>query len=140
MTADNLFNVFAVSGSGLDAYTTWLNAVSDNVANADDVSPTSGPAFQAKYVEAQAVNGGPDGAGAGVAVTGIALGNANGVEVYDPSSPLADAKGLVREPDVDMGEQMSDMMMAQRGYEMNLAVISKAETAYQAALSIGQNA
>jgi len=52
MTVDNLFNVFAVSGSGLDAYTTWLNAVSDNVANAGDVSPTSGPAFQARYVEA----------------------------------------------------------------------------------------
>jgi flagellar basal-body rod protein FlgC len=75
-----------------------------------------------------------------VAVTGIALGPASGTEVYDPSSPLADAKGLVREPDVDMGEQMSDMMMAQRGYEMNLAVISRAQSAYQAALSIGQNA
>jgi len=137
---DNLFSVFGVSGSGLDTYTTWLNAVSDNVANADDVSPTSGPAFQARYVEAQAVNGGPDGAGAGVQVTGIALGSAAGVEVYDPSSPLADAKGLVRRPDVDMGEQMTDMMMAQRGYEANLAVINRAESAYQSALAIGQNA
>jgi len=75
-----------------------------------------------------------------VQVTGIAYGSASGVEVYAPSNPLADAKGLVREPAVDMGEQMSDMMIAERGYEANLAVISRAESAYQAALTIGQNA
>jgi flagellar basal-body rod protein FlgC len=136
----DLFNVFSVSGSALDTYNTWLNAISDNVANADDVSPTSGPAFQARYVEAQAVPGGPTGTGQGVTVSGIGLGSATGIEVYDPSSPLADTKGMVREPDIDMGEQMTDMMQAQQGYEANLAVVSRAQAAYQAALTIGQGA
>jgi flagellar basal-body rod protein FlgC len=132
----NLFSVFSVSGSALDVYKTWLDAVSDNVANADDSSSTSGPAFQARYIVAQAQPGGPEGLGAGVQVAGVAYGPATGVEVYDPSDPLADKQGMVRKPDVDMGEQITAMMVAERGYEANLAVVSRAESAYQAALSI----
>jgi flagellar basal-body rod protein FlgC len=132
----SLFPVFAVSGSGLDVYKQWLDAVSDNVANADDTSSTSGPAFQARYIVAQDVPGGPDGTGAGVRVAGVAYGPAAGVEVYDPSDPHADNQGMVRKPDVDMGEQITSMMIAERGYEANLAVVSRAEGAYQAALSI----
>ena len=132
----DLFSVFSVSGSALDVYKTWLDAVSDNIANANDTSSTSGPAFQARYVVAQNVNGGPEGVGAGVKVAGVAYGPAGGIEVFDPSDPLADAKGMVRKPNIDMGEQMTAMMIAQRGYEANLAVVSRAQSAYQAALSI----
>ncbi len=132
----NLFSVFGVSGSALDVYKTWLDAVSDNIANANDTSPTSGPAFQARYVVAQGVQGGPEGVGAGVAVAGVAYGPAGGIEVYDPTNPVADKQGMVRKPNIDMGEQMTAMMIAQRGYEANLAVVSRAQSAYQAALSI----
>jgi len=135
----DLFSVFSVSGSGLDVYKSWLDAVSDNVANADNVSPTSGPAFQARYIVAQDVPGGPEGVGDGARVAGVAYGPAAGVEVYDPSNPMADNKGMVRKPDIDMGEQITGMMIAERGYEANLAVVSRAETAYQAALSIGKS-
>jgi flagellar basal-body rod protein FlgC len=133
----NLFSVFSVSGSALDVYKTWLDAVSDNIANANDSSSTSGPAFQARYVVAQGVSGGPDGTGAGVKVAGVAYGPAAGIQVYDPTNPLADSKGMVRKPNIDMGEQMTAMMIAERGYEANLAVVSRAQSAYQAALSIG---
>jgi flagellar basal-body rod protein FlgC len=132
----SLFPVFSVSGSGLDVYKSWLDAVSDNVANADDTSSTSGPAFQARYIVAQGVQGGPEGLGAGVRVAGVAYGPAGGVEVYDPSDPHADNNGMVRKPDVDMGEQFTSMMIAERGYEANLAVVGRAESAYQAALTI----
>ena len=125
-----------MSGSGLDVYKQWLNAVSDTVANADNTSPTSGPAFQARYIVAQDVPGGPDGIGAGVQVAGVAYGPAAGIEVYDPTNPLADKQGMVRKPDIDMGEQFTAMIIAERGYEANLAVVSRAESAYQAALSI----
>ncbi len=134
----NLFNVFSVSGSGLDLYNTWLSTISDNLANADDVTSTSSPAFQQRYVVAQSVQGGPQGAGEGVAVTGIALGSAAGVEVSDPSNPLADANGMVRKPAIDTGEQMASMMMAERGYQANLAAVQRAQAAYQAALTIGK--
>lgn len=135
----DLFSVFSVSGSGLGAYQNWLDTISNNMANADDVSPTSGPAFRPQYVVAQSAPGGVAGAGAGVRVSGYALGSAAGVETYDPTNPLADAKGMVRRPDLDMSEQMTSMMMAQRGYEANLAVINRAQSAYEAALSIGRS-
>jgi len=133
----DMFSVFGVSGSALDVYKTWMNAVSDNIANADNTSPTSGPAFQARYIVAQDVSGGPDGVGAGVKVAGVQYGPAAGIEIYDPTSPEADSKGMVRKPDLDMGEQMTAMMIAERGYQANLAVVSRAQSAYQAALSIG---
>jgi flagellar basal-body rod protein FlgC len=132
----SLFPVFSVSGSGLDVYKTWLDAVSDNVADADNSSSTSGPAFQARYIVAQDVPGGTDGTGAGVRVAGVAYGPAAGIEVYDPSNPLADGKGMVRKPEIDMGEQLTALMIAERGYQANLAVVSRAEGAYQAALTI----
>ncbi|MGD0808170.1 MAG: flagellar basal body rod C-terminal domain-containing protein [Acidimicrobiales bacterium] len=37
---------------------------------------------------------------------------------------------------MNLGDQMSDMMIAQNGYEANLATISQAEQAYQAALGL----
>ena len=132
----SLFPVFSVSGSALDVYKTWINAVSDNVANADDTSSTSGPAFQARYIVAQDVPGGSDGTGQGVRVAGVAYGPAAGVEVYAPNDPQADAKGMVRKPEIDMGEQITAMMIAERGYQANVAVVNRAESAYQAALSI----
>ena len=36
--------------------------------------------------------------GAGVKVAGVAYGSAQGVDVYDPTSPLADNQGMVRKP------------------------------------------
>jgi flagellar basal-body rod protein FlgC len=84
----------------------------------------------------EAVNGGP----AGAAVSGINFGDAAGRLVHDPTNPLADAQGMVRYPDIDMGDQMTQLMIAQRGYEANLSVIDRAKDAYQQALSIGRSA
>ncbi len=66
--------------------------------------------------------------GGGTEVAGIALGSPDGVLEYDPSNPLADKQGMVRSANVNLGDQMSNMMMAQNGYEANLATISQAET------------
>jgi flagellar basal-body rod protein FlgC len=37
-----------------------------------------------------------------------------------------------------MGDQMTQLMIAQRGYQANLSVIQQARDAYQQALSIGR--
>jgi flagellar basal-body rod protein FlgC len=138
-----LFPTFQTASSGLGVFRTWMDAVSDNMANLDTVRPTSGPAFQARFVVAQqigsgqgAVTGGP----AGATVAGISFGDAQGRLVHDPANPLADAQGMVRYPDIDMGDQMTQLMIAQRGYEANLSVIDRARDAYQQALSIGRPA
>jgi flagellar basal-body rod protein FlgC len=130
-----VFDSLRIAGSGLGVYHTWLDAISDNIANLNTVQPTSGEAFRGRYVTAQALDGGN-----GAAVSGTALGNPEGRLVHEPGHPMADAAGYVRYPDIDLGEQMTNMIMAQRGYQANLAVVDRARDAYQQALSLGRNA
>jgi flagellar basal-body rod protein FlgC len=132
-----LFGAIGVAGTGVTVYRKWLDAISDNIANVNTVRPTNAAAFQARYVIAQSVTS-PDGTG-GAQVGGIALGNAQGRLVHDPQHPLADADGYVRMPDIDLGSQMTQMIMAQRGYQANLAVVDRAKDAYQAAIQLGRN-
>ncbi|GAA1794690.1 flagellar basal-body rod protein FlgC [Planosporangium flavigriseum] len=135
------FGTIGIAGTGLTVYRKWLDAVSDNITNMNNASPTSGQAFQARYVLAQAQTDGMTGQGAGVAVGGIALsGNPEGRLVYEPNNPLADKDGMVRYPDIDLGSQMAQMIMAQRGYQANLAVVERAKTSYEAALQLGRSA
>jgi flagellar basal-body rod protein FlgC len=136
-----IFGTLHTAGSGLQVFRTWMDAVSDNVANLETVRPTSGEAFRARLVVANSV-GAPEaattGAPAGAAVSGIALGDAAGRLQHQPDHPLADAQGMVRYPDVDLGDQMTQLMMAQRGYQANLSVIERARDVYLQALSIGR--
>jgi flagellar basal-body rod protein FlgC len=132
-----MFESLDVSGSGMDVHQTWMDAISDNIANINTVRPTSDSAFQARYVVAQSIENGST--GAGVQVGGIELGSATGRVVYDPSNPLADAKGYVRQPDIDLGDQMTQMVMAQRGYQANVANVDRVRAAYEAAIQMGKN-
>jgi flagellar basal-body rod protein FlgC len=127
------FNAIGVASSGVTVYRKWLDAVSDNLANMDNVSRTSENAFQARYVVAQEAQDGN-----GVEVGGIALGSAAGQLAYEPDNPLADTEGYVRRPDIDMGSQMAQMMMAQRSYQANLSVVDRARESYQAAINLGK--
>ncbi len=133
-----LYGAFGIAGSGVGVYRKWLDAISDNIANISTVSRTDQEAFRAKYVVAQAVDYGQgDG---GVRVAGIAQGSAQGRLVHEPNHPLADAEGYVRYPDIDLGAQMAQLMMAQRAYQANLAVVDRAKDAYMGAIQIGRNA
>jgi flagellar basal-body rod protein FlgC len=129
----SLFDAIGIAGTGVTVYRKWLDAVSDNLANINDAAPTSGPAYQEEYVVAQRA---ADGRGAQVG--GIVLGSATGRLVYEPEHPLADAAGYVRYPDINLAEQMGHLIMAQRGYEANLAVVDRAHDAYQSALQLGK--
>ena len=136
-----LFPSFNTAASGLGLFRTWMDAVSDNMANLNTVRPTSEAAFQPRFVVANAIGTGQEaitGGPSGAQVAGITFGDAAGRLVHDPTNPLADADGMVRLPDMDMGDQMTQLMVAQRGYQANLAVIDRARDAYQQALAIGR--
>lgn len=128
-----LFNAIGVAGTGVTVYRKWLDAVSDNIANMNNAAPTNAAAFQERYVVAQAAADGN-----GVQVGGVVLGDPNGKLVYEPDNPLADADGMVRYPDIDLGSQMSQLIIAQRAYQANLAVVDRARNAYEAALQLGR--
>ena len=135
-----LFSTFQTSGSGLHVYRTWLDAVSDNVANLSTATRPGQPAFAERLVVAQSI---PDGVESGyqqpggAMVTAAAFGSTRGRLVYQPGHPLADANGLVAYPDMDLSDQMTALLLAQRGYQANLAVVERAKDAYQQALEIG---
>jgi flagellar basal-body rod protein FlgC len=130
-----MFNAITTAGTGLNTYQTWLDAIANNIANVNDVSPTSGKAFQAQYIQVGEIGGG---IGQGVAVTGIKGSSAQGVLVQDPNDPIADAQGYVRRPDIDMGQQMGDLVMAQRAFQANATLIDRAKEVYEAAIAIGK--
>jgi len=127
------FDAIGIAGTALTVHRKWLDAVSDNIANVNTAKPTSGAAFQARYVTAVEGQG-----TSGVYVAGTTLGDATGRVVNDPQNPLADAQGNVRMPDIDLSSQMGALIMAQRGYQANAAVVDRAKTTYEAALQIGK--
>jgi flagellar basal-body rod protein FlgC len=134
-----MFNAMNTAGSSLHVYRTWLDAISDNIANINTARPTSGAAFQQRMVVAEAVpSTDGTGIGNGAAVAGVTFGDPAGRVVNDPSNPLADARGNVRMPDIDLGDQMVQMLVAERGYQANLATVSRAKDSYQAALELGK--
>lgn len=130
------FHSLSISGSGMDVYQTWLDTIADNVANISNVSATSEPAFQERFVVAKAREGGnrPEGA----KVDRLEFGDANGEISYQPDHPLADDEGFVRVPKVNLAQQMAHMIVAQRAYQANVSAFRTARDAYQRALEIGR--
>jgi flagellar basal-body rod protein FlgC len=131
-----LFDAMSIAGSGMLAHRKWLDAVSDNISNINTVSATNEDAFRERFVDVQANDYG-SGEG-GVRVAAVEFGSGEGRLVHEPDHPLADANGYVKYPDIDLGDQMTELMMAQRGYQANVAVIERAKDAYTAALQLGK--
>ena len=130
------FDTLRIGGSSLFVHRKWMDAVSDNIANINTVAAPGEDAFQEKMIVAEAVEYG-SGQG-GVRVASTELGSADGRLVYEPDNALADDEGYVRYPDIDLGDQMTQLLMAQRGYQANLSTIKSATEAYQQALQLGK--
>jgi flagellar basal-body rod protein FlgC len=128
-----IFDAIGIAGTGVTVNRKWMDAVSDNLANINTAVSADSDAFRARYVVATEA-----GDGKGTQVAGIQLGSAAGRTVYEPDNPLANAKGYVKYPDIDMSTQMTSLMMAQRAYQANLTVVDRAKDAYQAALALGK--
>jgi len=128
-----LFDAIDTAGTGVRLGRTWMDAVSDNIANLNTVRPGGEEPFRARLVVAQARAG-----QAGVAVAGVRLRSGEPQLVYDPENPLADAEGYVTRPHVDLSEEMTHMLVSQRLYQANITMMQQARDTYQAALSIGR--
>jgi flagellar basal-body rod protein FlgC len=132
-----IFDTLGISASGLMVNRKWMDAVSDNMSNLNTVNPYDDEPFRERLIVAQAVDYGSGTGGVRVARAEFG-GDPEGRIVYEPDHPLANEEGYVRYPDIDMGDQMVQLMMAQRGYQANLAVVERATSAYQAALQLGK--
>jgi flagellar basal-body rod protein FlgC len=130
-----MFGALDAASTGVTLGRTWMDVISDNVANADTVRPAGQEPFRASLVVAQAQPGTD-----GVAVSGLVQQAGPPDVVYDPENPLADSKGYVTRPKVDLTEEMTNMLMASRLYQANLSVMQQARDSYSQALRIGSGA
>lgn len=58
-------------------------------------------------------------------------------EVHDSTNPMADAKGMVHYPTVDLASEMSTLIAASRAYEANVRAFNVLRSSELDALNIG---
>ena len=125
----DLDNALRISASGLQAQSTRLRVVAENLANKDSTGSAPGAdPYRRKTVTfgAHVERGLETGGGAGVATVKVSrIGTAPGefTETYDPAHPAADARGYVKRPNVDSLVEIMDMREAQRSYSANVSVL-----------------
>ena len=132
----SLFNIFNVSGSAMSAQAQRLNTVASNLANADSATSATGQAYRAKQVVFEAV---PllDG-GSAVKVQQVVEDASPLKQVYDPKHPMADDKGYVSMPNVNVVDEMVNMLSASRSYQTNVETMNAAKTLLLKTLTLGQ--
>ena len=58
--------------------------------------------------------------------------------VFQPGNPLADAKGYVRMPNVDVTGEMVNTISASRSYQANVEVLNTTKSLMLKTLTLGQ--
>ncbi len=133
----SLSNIFSVAGSAMNAQSQRLNTVASNLANADSATSADGTPYKAKQVVFAATPMGENGA-TGVNVAAVVEDQSPMKQVYDPKNPLADEKGYVTMPNVNVVEEMVNMISASRSYQSNVDMMNTTKTLLLKTLSLGQ--
>jgi flagellar basal-body rod protein FlgC len=128
MIADPLSAALRISASGLEAQSTRMRIVSENLANANSTGETAGSdpyrrktvSFESTLDHAAKVEL--------VKVKGIGTDQSDFRVEHDPGHPAADADGNVRLPNVNMLIEMADMRETSHAYEANLQIIRQARS------------
>ncbi len=153
----NLLTAIDISATGITAQRTRINIASMNLANADVTKTIDGGPYRAKSVVFEAVP-----------LSTIESDSSEGIsfkdqldaqsqklsvvkvakivddpgppfkEVYDPSNPEADSRGMVKLPNVNVIEQMVDIMEAARAYEANITAMNTAKSMALKSLDIAR--
>ncbi len=136
----SLHNVFSIAGSAMTAQSMRLNVVASNLANADSATSSTGQPYRARQVvfSAQPFESGPSAGATGVQVKGVVEDPSPMKLLYDPKHPMADDKGYVAMPNVNVVEEMVNMISASRSYQNNVEVMNTAKALMMKTLSIGQ--
>jgi flagellar basal-body rod protein FlgC len=140
------FKAFDIAGSGMAAQSVRLNTTASNLANADSVSSTAAGVYKPRHPIFEAVRAQLAAHGAGttaesqpaVRVRGIYESTAPASQRYEPGNPLADDKGYVFAPSVNVVEEMVNMISASRSYQNNVEVMNTSKDLLLATLRLGQ--
>ena len=121
--ANELNDLFAISGAALQAQDMRMKVIAENIANANTTpsSPGQKP-YQRQVITFK--NEFDKALGAySVKVGGVKADNTDFIKKFDPTNPAADAQGYIMTPNVNPMVEMMDMSDANRAYEANLNVI-----------------
>ena len=122
---DPLSAAMKIAGSGLEAQSTRLRIVSENIANARSTGDTPGaePYRRKTITFGQQMDRASGVETVGVKKVGVDEGEFS--TEFDPSNPAANEKGVVKLPNVNILVEMADMREANRAYEANLQTIKQ---------------
>lgn len=144
-----LFGGMQASASALTASRLQMDVVANNIANLNTTRTADGNPYRRRFVVqaertepfsaalSREVDKTPQ-AGLGVQVTAIEQDSAPFRLKYDPTHPDAGPDGMVRLPNVDLLQEITDMMMATRIYEANVTAFNAGKAMAQRALEIGR--
>ncbi|HIJ78904.1 MAG: flagellar basal body rod protein FlgC [Desulfobulbaceae bacterium] len=144
----DVLTAMKISSSALKAERARINISAMNLANANTTRTIDGGPYKAKSVVFAAKP--LDGVNfrdtlnstterlRQVEVVEVVEDQAPFKEVYDPNHPDADANGIVKLPNVNVVEQMTDIMSAKRAYEANVTALDAAKNMALKALDIGR--
>ena len=146
MPSGEYISAMDVSASGLAAQRKRMSVIAKNIAHANSlVTPEGGPYRRREITFAtvmkQSLDGKADAADkvGGVRVQSVTASKQPFKTVHDPSHPLADARGFVKAPNVNLTKEMVDMVDAQRAYEANLSALRAYRGMMRNALTIIRN-
>ena len=145
----NLFGVMGISASGLRAERTRAEVVASNMANAESTRTAGGGPYQRQEVVFQSQSPGSfrmqlasaggsaaDSVPGGVKVSSVVTDNSQPILRYEPSHPDANAEGYVAYPNINPVLEMTDLMSAARGYQINASAVQAAKQMIQQSLEI----
>ena len=135
------FNIFEISGSGMNAQSLRLNLVASNISNANSVSSSLNETYKSRQpVFAAELKNIMDqqNAASKVNVLGVIESQVPAIMEYAPNHPLADQDGNIFKPNVNTVEEMANMMSASRSYQNNVEVLNTAKELMLQTLRMGQ--
>jgi len=145
--ANDLLSSMHISASGMSAQRTRMNVIAENIANAESTHTDTGGPYRRRQVVFQAISqkqpfssvfnsAFTSGSPQSVKAASIVQDKTPFREVYDPSHPDANAKGLVKMPNVNPIEEMVDMNSASRSFEANVTTMEASKRMFLKSLEL----
>ncbi|MCF3639578.1 flagellar basal body rod protein FlgC [Rhizobium sp. TRM95111] len=133
---DPLVASLKVAASGLEAQSTRIRIVSENLANARSTGDTPGAdPYRRKTITFAAELDRQVGASL-VEIERLGEDEGDFTAEFDPGNPAADDKGMVKLPNVNPLVEMADMREANRSYEANLQSIRQSRDLISATIDL----
>jgi len=140
----NFLKSLETSASGLYAQRKRMDIIASNLANIETTRTEKGGPYRRKMVVMRTKEVDQDfdemfnSSVKGVQIEDIVEDQTPFKKVYNPSHPDADSDGYLQKPNVDLIVETTNMLMAKRAFEANIAAIKATRQMVIKALEIGR--